>query len=171
MFPLDPLPAARRAIQFARRKQHIPVDDGPVGDLVREALVEGLPAWTKERDGFLYLAGNPGVDNLYKIGCTRRSIDARMRGLNGAGVLVPWVAVTVWQVYDAHGLEAKVHAACAEFQIKNELFQAPWATLSARVQSCLDRDASLIQHYLAPLVGVDATAWATTNLCSVHNQG
>lgn len=156
MFPLDPLPAARRAVALARRDQFVPLDDGPVGDLVREALAEGLPAWVQAREGYLYLAANPGVENLYKIGRARGSVEKRMKSLNDAGVLVPWQAVAVWRVYDAAGLEAQAHAACAEFRVKNELFQATWGELTGRIQACLAQDAARMGRYLEMFYPMDS---------------
>lgn len=159
MFPVDPLPAAQRAVQLARRHQSMPLEEGPVGDMLRDLVVAGLPAWRQAREGFLYLAGNPGVENLFKIGRTRQSVAARIKGLNSAGVLVPWQAVASWQVYDAPGLEALAHRACAEFRVKNELFQAPWSVLVDRIQACLDQDAAQLTRYLGPIAGEASSLW------------
>ncbi|WP_181376214.1 GIY-YIG nuclease family protein [Novimethylophilus kurashikiensis] len=146
----DPSAAAAKAVQLARKGKSMPMEDGPVGDLLRDALVEGLADWVKAKTGYVYLASNPGTTNLYKIGQTRSSLEQRMRSLNGAGVLVPWQAVMAWQVYDAPGLEARIHAACADLRIKGELFQAPWRELVSRIERALQEDRQHLTDVLSP---------------------
>lgn len=148
MFPLEPLPAAIKAVQLARKGKGVPFEDGPVGDMVRDALSEGLPEWGAARSGYLYLACNPAAPDLYKIGRTKESVEQRMKTLNGPGVLVPWRAVLSWKVYDAPGLEALAHTACAEFRVKGEMFQAPWQELAARIEAVLAEDTRRLRAEL-----------------------
>jgi len=122
----EPMAAASRAIQSARAGTPLYFEDGPVGDLERDALAEGLPLWLEAKAGHLYLAANASWPGLYKLGCTRKSVAERMRGLSGAGVATPWVAAHSWAVHDAHGLEALAHRACEHWRVEKEkeLFHA-----------------------------------------------
>lgn len=161
--PFEPFPAALKAVQLARRGQGLALEEGPVGDIVRDTLTAGLPVWKESRQGYLYLAASPSVDNLYKIGRTRESVEARMKSLNGPGVLVPWVPVIAWQVYDAPGLEAKAHIACRDFRIRGELFQAPWQLLVERIDWVLQEDLRCLRKALG-LFDLNETLLATEKL-------
>ncbi|KVP17162.1 hypothetical protein WJ84_02460 [Burkholderia ubonensis] len=139
--------AASRAIQLARAGEHPYFEEGPIGDIERDALVEGLPLWLAAKAGSLYLAANASWPGLFKIGCTRKSVEARMRQLSGAGVATPWVACRTWEVHDAHGLEAMAHRVCQQWRVKGELFHAPAEVLMQTIDTvvALDR-AKLVAH-------------------------
>lgn len=144
----EPRPAVERAVRLARKDCPVCFDDGEVGDLARDALVAGLPLWHKARSGHLYLAANASWAGLYKIGCTRRSVMARMAQLNSEGVPTPWLAIASWAVYDAHGLEALAHRACAKWHITGEMFQAPYQDLIQCINECIDADRERLAQYL-----------------------
>jgi hypothetical protein len=144
----DPMTAATRAIQQARAGSPVYFDDGPVGDLERDALTEGLPLWLEAKAGRIYLAANASWPGLFKIGCTRRSVESRMRQLGGAGMATPWVPVQVWEVHDAHGLEARAHKACQKWQVKGELFHARAEELAAAVDSVITEDLKKLREGL-----------------------
>jgi hypothetical protein len=147
----EPMAAAARAIQLARTGERLYFEDGPVGDLERDALAEGLPLWFDTKAGFLYLAVNASWPGLFKLGCTRRSVASRMRGLSGAGVATPWVAAHSWSVHDAHGLEALAHRACEQWRVEKEkeLFHAPVDVLIQTVDEVVQRDRERLQEVLA----------------------
>lgn len=151
----EPMAAAARAVQLARAGQPVSFDDGPVGDIERDALAEGLSLWLKAKAGTLYLAANASWPGLYKIGCTRRSVDARMRQLNGPGMPTPWVVYQTWPTYDAHGLEALAHRACRRWQaplsdkLNSELFDASAEVLIACINRVLADDNRSIRNALA----------------------
>ncbi len=138
----DPMTAASRAVKLARAGTPLYFEDGPVGDLERDALAEGLPLWLKAKAGHLYLAVNASWPSLFKLGCTRKSIESRMKSLNGAGLPTPWVEAKVWEVYDAYGLESLVHRACAQWRCLNdkELFHAPFDALVVIVDEIVQGD-------------------------------
>ncbi|WP_434715669.1 GIY-YIG nuclease family protein [Paraburkholderia sp. A3RO-2L] len=140
----DPMTAAARAIQQARGGSPVYFDDGPVGDLERDALAEGLPLWLEAKGGCIYLAANASWPGLFKIGCTRRSVESRMRQLGGAGMATPWVAVQVWEVHDAHGLEARAHKACQKWQVKGELFHAALVDLVEAIEAVIAADRAAV---------------------------
>lgn len=152
MRTFEPMAAAARAVQLARAGQPVSFDDGPVGDIERDALAEGLPLWLKAKAGTLYLAANASWPGLYKIGCTRRSVEARMRQLSGAGVPTPWVTYQTWQVHDAHGLEALAHRACHRWlapvtlKVNSELFGAPAEVLIAQVDRVVAEDTRRLRR-------------------------
>lgn len=149
MQTFNPLLVAARAIRLARAGGQLFFDDGPVGDIERDALVAGLPEWLAAKSGNLYLAANASWPGLFKIGCTRRSVPARMQQLSGAGVATPWVAVQAWSVHDAHGLEAAVHRACADCRVTGELFHAPAETLVQTIDDLIALDHARIQRVLS----------------------
>lgn len=146
MRTFDPMAAAAKAIQLARAGQSPSFDDGPVGDIEREALVEGIPLWLEAKSGHLYLAANASWPGLYKIGCTRRSVEARMRQLMSSGVPTPWVAYHTWAVHDAHGVEALAHRACRrwmvdlQLKVRSEMFGAPAEVLQRTITDVIQRD-------------------------------
>jgi hypothetical protein len=145
----EPMAAAMRAIQLARAGAPLYFEDGPVGDLERDALAEGLSLWLEAKAGHLYLAANASWPGLFKLGCTRRSVESRMRGLSGAGVATPWVAAHSWRVYDAHGLEALAHRACEQWRVEKELFHAPFDELRSRVEDVIANDMTCLQSHLS----------------------
>lgn len=144
----DPLVTATRAIQQARAGQHLSFDDGPLGDLERDALAEGVHLWLKAKAGTLYLAANATWPGLFKIGCTRRRVETRMKQLSGAGMVTPWRALRTWEVHDAYGLESQAHKACSAWCVKGELFQAPEADLAAVIDTLVQRDLSFLRQGL-----------------------
>lgn len=148
MRTFEPMAAATRAIQMARSGQPLYFDEGPVGDIERDALAEGLPLWFKAKEGCLYLAANASWVGLFKIGCTRRSVPARLQQLSGAGVVTPWVEVKAWHVHDAHGLEALSHKACHQWRVKGELFHAPAQVLIETIDQVVSQDQDSLMKAL-----------------------
>lgn len=136
----DPLPAASQAIRQARRGALAAFDDGPVGDMMRDAVVAGMPLWLERHRGWLYLASNPSWPGLVKVGCTRKSVDRRLAGLSGAGVPTPWELLHAWPAYDAFGLEARAHAACAQWLYRSELFSAPASLVAEAIHAAIQAD-------------------------------
>lgn len=160
MRTFEPMAAAARAVQLARSGQPLYFEEGPVGDIERDALVEGFPLWLKAKAGNLYLAANASWPGLFKIGCTRRSVEARLRQLSGAGVATPWFEVKSWLVHDAHNLEAQVHRACQAWLIKGELFHAPAETLMAVIDKVVRDDCENLQDTLSfciPFEGLESS--------------
>lgn len=160
MRTFEPMAAAARAVQLARSGQPLYFEEGPVGDIERDALVEGFPLWLKAKAGNLYLAANASWPGLFKIGCTRRSVEARLRQLSGAGVATPWFEVKSWLVHDAHNLEAQAHRACHAWLIKGELFHAPAETLIAVIDKVVRDDSVSLQETLSfciPFEGLETT--------------
>lgn len=151
---IDSSSAVSRAVKLVRLRRPLVFDEGVVGDCQREALEEGLSAWRETRAGHLYIAMNASWPGTYKVGCTQRSVEARMRQLSGSGVATPWVAVASWSVYDAHGLEAMAHKACQSWQVKGELFQVPFEVLRATVDAVVQEDARLLAAELGVFGGV-----------------
>jgi hypothetical protein len=151
----EPKAAAARAIQSARAGTPVYFEDGPVGDLERDALAEGLPLWLEAKAGYLYLAANASWPGLYKLGCTRKTVEARMRGLSGAGVATPWVAAHSWSVHDAHGLEALAHRACKQWRVQKELFQAPIQVLREKLELVVTQDRNRLARTLGCYLPVD----------------
>lgn len=145
---LPPMEAASCAIKRVRAGLDLGMGFDEVDDMARELIAEGIPLWQEARKGHIYLAANPGIPNLHKIGRTKAGVAIRMKSLNSAGVLVPWTAIASWEVYDAPALELACHKACKEFHIKGELFQAPWELLMARIDACIEADMARITHAL-----------------------
>ena len=149
MRTFEPMAAATRAVQRARAGEHLYFEEGPIGDIERDALVEGLPLWLEAKAGSLYLAANASWPGLFKIGCTRKSVESRMRQLSGAGVATPWVACQTWLMYDAHGLEAMAHRACEQWRVKGELFHAPADILQQAIDTVVAQDRALLVAHLS----------------------
>lgn len=153
----DPLPAATRTVLQARRGIPVSFEEGEVGDLQREALIEGVSLWRAARAGYLYLAVNASWPGLFKFGCSRRrEVQTRVAELGGAGLPTPWLIVYSWQVYDAHGLEAQAKRACAQWRQRGEMFAAPLDGMRDTVDAVVANDKALLaKHVLAGLPGFE----------------
>ena len=150
--------AASNAIQLARKGQSPYFEEGPIGDMAREDVVCGLPQWVALKRGWVYLAQNDAWPGLYKIGCTRRGVQQRMTSLNRTGLITEWVPLVYWQVYDAPGLEARVHKQCEAFQHSFEMFKASPQELTAQAEAVFERDRQAILTNLKELLHVEALA-------------
>ena len=159
MFPFDPIPAAKRAVALARSKKLLPLDEGPVGDMVRDAIVEGIPQWVNQSKGHVYLAHNVGWPGVHKVGCTRLTVAKRMQALNSEGVPTPWEPIQTWAVYDAHGLEALVHRACHLDWLQGELFGSSPAALASAVDAVIARDLQMLDALLTEILGDSFSNW------------
>lgn len=144
----EPVALVQRAISLARKGQSLPIDEGPVGDLLLDALNEGWATWFDQKKGRVYLAGNVSWPGLYKIGCTRRSVASRMASLSGAGLPTPWVCIHSWEVFDAHAIEAAIHQACKEYRLKRELFHASVEELVSRIEHVIAEDRQKLSTFL-----------------------
>lgn len=145
----SPLEAAGRAVRLARRGLPPDFEDGPIGDIERDALVDGIPLWLGTRRGWLYLASNDAWPGLYKVGCTRKTVEQRLAELSGTGVATPWRRVRSWGAYDAHGLEALAHAACKPCLFRGEMFQAEPRQLAAAVSHAIQADRERLLRNLS----------------------
>ncbi|WP_087864101.1 GIY-YIG nuclease family protein [Comamonas thiooxydans] len=145
-FEIDANQAATKAVATVRQGKSLAFDEGPIGDEARDALVAGVPEWVAQRSGWLYLAQNEAWPGLYKLGCTRKGLDARMSrsSLNRTGLVTEWKAIALWKVYDAHGLESKAHARCKKNRHSFEMFRGPPELLVAQVNEALFADRALM---------------------------
>lgn len=150
--------AASSAIQEARQGKTPYFEEGEVGDLAREDIVAGLPQWVALKRGWVYMAQNDAWPGLYKIGCTRRGVQQRMASLNRTGLITEWIPLVYWQVYDAPGLEARVHKQCEAFQHSFEMFKASPQELIAQAEVVFDRDRQAILLQLKELLRLEELA-------------
>lgn len=128
---------------------------GPLADLYRELLEEGVPSWCEQHQGHLYLAVNASWPGLVKIGCTRRSVASRMASLSAAGVATPWRALWSLAVHDAYALETQAHRACSAWRVEREFFSVPPAQAQTLIQTVCQADARQLAGGLALWVGED----------------
>ncbi len=169
LLTFDPLLAAARAVQQARRRAPLTFEEGELGDLERDALVEGLPLWRAAHAGHLYLAANASWPGLYKLGCTRRAVQTRVAELGGAGMATPWLIVFSWSVYDAHGLEARAKRACAPWLQHGELFAAHFDRLRAAVDTAIAEDRALLERHVgASFAPGILDEWLGEVACEAH---
>lgn len=175
LYTFDPLPAATRAVQLARRGEAVSFDEGEVGDLEREALIEGLPQWRASHAGHLYLAANASWPGLHKIGCTRRAVEKRMAELSGTGMATPWFVVFSWEVYDAFGLEAQVKRACEQWRVPgqggrapSELFAAHYSVLRETVDRVIAADIALLERGVGPEIVRQVFDAGQSGVCQNH---
>lgn len=148
---LEPREIASRFIVAARMNSPIVLPEGPLFDITMDKLPEGLAEWINDRKGYVYVAKNEAWPGLFKIGCTRRSVEARMRSLNNAGMATPWEAVVWWHTYDATALEARIHARLGALRMDRELFCASLKDIERYASSCIQSDLDLLEKHLPDL--------------------
>lgn len=76
-------------------------------------------------------------------------MEQRLTELSGTGVATPWRRVRSWGAYDAHGLEARAHAACSAWHQQGELFSADPQHIAVTVGHALEADRSLLLRHLS----------------------
>ncbi|MFY2597041.1 GIY-YIG nuclease family protein [Achromobacter xylosoxidans] len=146
------LRAATLAVRMARRGVPPAFEDGQLGDDQRDELVLTLPQWVAARKGWLYVARNDAWPSAYKVGCTRKGVPGRMKALSGTAVLTPWTPCLVWAVYDAPGLEAACHTACARWHAKAELFRVDLDSLQHAIVTTLQADRQCLLRHLESIL-------------------
>jgi hypothetical protein len=95
--------------------------------------------------GIVYIQRSPAhAIDIYKVGLTRRSSEARASELSAAtGVPLPFDILASWEVGDCGLVEHEVHRALARFRInpRREFFHADLSLISRTIQSVIDRTA------------------------------
>lgn len=81
-----------------------------------------------------------------------------MTSLNRTGLITEWAPLVYWQVYDAPGLEARVHKQCEAFQHSFEMFKASPQELIAQAEVVFDRDRQAILLHLKELLRLEEMA-------------
>ena len=150
MLDLAPVTLAKRVLDHARKERPFEIPEGQLGDDVVERLIEGFEQLIAEQEGFIYLASNAAWPGLYKVGCTRKSVDARMRSLAGAGVATAWHCHLAWPVYDTYGLEALAHKACRGYHAQKEFFYGPAEALAEQISFAIVQDLASLRRWLGP---------------------
>jgi hypothetical protein len=89
--------------------------------------------------GHLYIATNPHMPGLVKIGCTNRTSEQRTAELSAAtGVPGDYRVERSWLVQDAAALEHRVHAALGAYRIRgSEHFRLSVADAVAQIERLL----------------------------------
>jgi len=71
--------------------------------------------------GYIYILSERSQPDLLKIGMTTRSVEERVKEINGAtGVAVPFGVRAVWRVHDPKRAESDLHALLHEFRLRND---------------------------------------------------
>lgn len=69
--------------------------------------------------GFIYILSTRSQPQFLKIGMTQRSVEARVKEINGVtGVVIPYGVRAVWKVDNALEREKEVHALLAEYRVR-----------------------------------------------------
>jgi hypothetical protein len=83
---------------------------------------------------------NPAHDkDIFKVGLTRRSSEARSEELSGTGAPDKFLVAHVWRVLDCVRAERIVHDALERYRInpKREFFRLPYKDLLATVAAAV----------------------------------
>lgn len=88
--------------------------------------------------GFIYVLGNVSMPDVYKVGMTTRSPNARAVELSSVtGVPTPFDVVYYAEVADPTAQEKRVHAALSTYRVNNgrEFFQADLFTIITAIKN------------------------------------
>jgi hypothetical protein len=89
--------------------------------------------------GVIYVQRSPAHEvNVYKVGLTRRTAEARASELSSAtGVPLPFGVLATWEVGDCAGVEREVHERLAAFRInpRREFFFAELSVISGTIDA------------------------------------
>jgi len=81
----------------------------------------------------------------------------------------PWLIVYSWAVYDAHGLEALIKRACAQWHQHGELFGAHYEVLRDVIDTVIVEDRGLLtRHVGADLPPGALEGWLGESLRQLH---
>lgn len=86
----------------------------PLADDWRDFAWQSLQDHFTQRQGRVYVAGNPVNPGLYKVGQTKGSVDARFKSLTTAGVVGYFVEVSSKLVTDRFEVERTAHQLLAK---------------------------------------------------------
>jgi len=74
-------------------------------------------------DGYIYVLSNPRMAGIVKIGCTRRSVQARLEELNSAtGVPAPFIVEACFAVFNPETAEANIHKKLSHRRVQGREF-------------------------------------------------
>jgi len=92
--------------------------------------------------GYIYVMRSASDrDNIFKIGLTRRTPEARSREVGrGTGVPTKYLVVQEWEVLDCIAAEQLVHSKLDMYRInkKREFFQAPYKVIRGVIEEILE---------------------------------
>lgn len=101
-------------------------------------------------DQFVYILSRKEEKELLKIGMTTRNVIKRCNEINSAtGVVYPFSPRTVFRVIDAKKAEREVHAALAQWRVRNdrEFFVMDYAIASFLIEKLLRKNNLLLDKY------------------------
>lgn len=90
--------------------------------------------------GWIYLLSTREMPDLLKIGMTTRSVEERLREINGAtGVAFPFGVRRCWRTRDPATAERQIHQALGQHRIRadREFFRAPFRGAAAIIDETL----------------------------------
>jgi len=134
----DSLSFVRQCLQLLRKGYDLDQFFNGAEEVFSEIVEEGLKALRRSQAGFIYLATNPLYgNNVYKIGLTRLTPDARMVSLQTAGVLGSFVLVEQWPSSDVDLTENRCHRLFSKKRIKGEFFHESYKVLIAGISEVI----------------------------------
>ena len=107
--------------------------------------------------GWLYVLSTRESPTLLKVGMTTRSVEERVKEINGAtGVAIPFGVRRCWRVVDPQAAEKLAHQALDEFRVRNdrEFFQLHFRDAVKRLDGAV-RESGLQIRTLDALGGLD----------------
>ncbi len=141
----ETLGAARRALvrddAELLRQQWLLLRRLPCRNCVRVFLGTAYIA-DEEGAGWIYLLSTREMPDLLKIGMTTRSVEERLREINGAtGVAFPFGVRRCWRTRDPAYTEQLVHEALAEHRLRadREFFRASFREAAEIIDDVLGR--------------------------------
>lgn len=118
---------------------------------------QSLNEFWAQRQGALYVVGNPVTPEFFKVGKTGQDVQNRLRQLNNEAVIGTQVLVQSWLVHDRHYLERAAHASLGDLYRHKEFFHTDWRTLCPRIADVIQQDIQAFQR-----AGFEVPNWAGT---------
>jgi DNA-binding XRE family transcriptional regulator len=111
----------------------------------------------------IYVAKNPSIPSVVKIGYTDRSVSERIAELNSAaGVLNKYCSIYSYEIDNAHTIEGIIHKELKQFRQGKEFFSLQENVAVICVRLICDRERTRREHIC---VGTEANTMKDIGCC------
>lgn len=115
-----------------------------------DIIYNAIKSYFKYSSGFVYIAVNPVLKDIHKIGQTRKTPEERAKTLRTAGVLGTYIIIKQYKVLDRFYCESAIKKQLKEMAIPNsrELFKIYWEELFKITDVVIDKEKEILSSTL-----------------------